>query len=95
MRCYLVMVHGVFEYHVKPLASGFDLIGFYAGRSVLARDEHDATQRAFAQIDTELARLNDDIREGRVSVRVEAEEVERVPLWNLVRRSNRGHTFYA
>ena len=95
MRCYLVMVHGVFDYHVKPLASGFDLTGFYAGRSVYARDERDAALRAFIQINKGLARWSDDIREGLVSVRLEAEDVERVPFWYVLRRSNRGHAFYA
>jgi hypothetical protein len=95
MRCYLVMVHGVFDYHVKPLASGLDLAGFYAGRSVLARDQQDAVQRAFAKVDKGLARWSSDIRDGLVSVRLEADDVEPVPLWYVLRRSNRGHAFYA
>ena len=94
MHCYLVKVHGVFEYHVKPLASGFDLIGFYAGRAVFARTKRDATQRALAQVSQGLVRFSDDTRKGLVSARLEAEDVRCVPFWYALRRPNRGHTFY-
>jgi hypothetical protein len=95
MRCYLVLVHGLFDYHVKPLSSGLDLTGFYAGRSVFAQDEQDAAQRALAKVKNGLARWSTDIRDGLVSVRLEVEDVSRVPLWHVLRRSNRGHTFYS
>jgi hypothetical protein len=94
MRCYLVLVHGVFVYHVKPLPTGLDLTGFYAGRTVFARNEDHATQRAFATVKIGLAKWNIDVRDGLVSTRLDADEVSLVPFWYLFRRSNRAHTFY-
>ena len=94
MRCYLVLVHGIFDYHVKPAPSGMDVEGFFAGRSVLARDEEQAKERAFAKVKSGLAAWNADVRDGLVSVRLDAEDVSRVPFWYVLRRVNRGHTFY-
>ena len=94
MRCYLVLVHGLFDYHLKPLPSGLDFQGFYAGRSVFARDEPHARERAFARVRKGLSAWNADVRDGLVSLRLEAEEISQVPLWYAFRRSNKGHTFY-
>ena len=94
MRCYLVMIHGVFEYHLKPPPSGLDLDGFYAGRSLFARDENEAQQRAFERVKDSLSEWNADIRDGLVSLRLEADYINRVPFWYAFRRSNRSHIFY-
>ena len=94
VRCYLVLVHGIFDYHVKPLPSGMDFEGFFAGRSVLARNKDQAKERAFSKVETGLAEWNADIRDGLVSIRLEAEDVSLVPFWYALRRVNRGHTFY-
>ena len=94
MRCYLVLVHGTFHFHMKPVPTGLDLTGFYAGRSAFARDGRHATESAFASVKRSLAEWNADIRDGLVSTRLEAEEVSSVPFWYVLRRSNRGHIFY-
>ena len=90
----MVMVHGVFEYHVKPPPSGLDLDGFYAGRSLFARNEDEAQQQAFAKLKGSLSEWNVDIRNGLVSLRLEADYINRVPFWYAFRRSNRSHIFY-
>ena len=94
MRCYLVMIHGTFEYHLRPMPSGLDLSGFYAGRSLFACDEIEAEQRAFVSVKRSLSAWNADIRDGLVSLRLEVEEINRVPFWYVFKRSNRGHIFY-
>jgi hypothetical protein len=60
------MVHGVFDHHVTPLVGGFDLSGFYTGRSVIARDQREAIERLFDQIMEGLADGSADIRGGFV-----------------------------
>jgi hypothetical protein len=94
MQCYRVLVHGVFDYNLKPVPSGLDLNGFYAGRSLFARDELEAERRAFLSVRKSLSAWNEDIRDGLVSLRLNADEINRVPFWYVFKRSNRGHIFY-
>lgn len=95
MRCFYVLVHGEFEYLVDPVPSGLDLEGFYASRCLFAHDSEDAIQRALAKVRRGLSKWNSDIRDGLVSVRLDADEVEPCKWWHAFRQFNRGHVFYS
>jgi len=94
MRCFYVLVHGQFAYHVKPAPSGVESEGVFASRCLFAHDEADAVERALGRVRRSLAKWNPDIRDGLISVRLDAEEVEPVEWWKAFYRANRGHVFY-
>jgi hypothetical protein len=94
MRCYYVLVHGKFVYHVKPAPSGIQHEGVFASRCLFARDEDDARDRALRRVNRSLSEYNADIRDGLVSVRLEVEDVEPDSWYKAFYRANKGHVFY-
>lgn len=94
MRCYYVLVHGELQYHLDREATGLQSKGFVAARCLFARNAEEATFKAFAKVTRGLAERNADIRDGLISVKFEAEEVEVTNWWNAFRRFNRSHAFY-
>jgi hypothetical protein len=95
MRCFYVLVHGRFDYHVDPVPTGLDIEGFYASRCLFAHNADEAVQKAFAKVKNGLDDWNTDIRDGLISIRFAADEVEPCAWWHAFRRFNRGHVFYA
>jgi hypothetical protein len=94
MRCYFVLVHGKFVYHVKPAPSGMQHEGVFAARCLFARDEEDARERALCRVKRSLSKYNPDIRDGLISARLEVEEVEPDSWYKAFYRANWGHVFY-
>jgi hypothetical protein len=93
MRIYSVLIHGAFQPHVRLEPSDFQTHGFYTTRWVLARSEAEATEKAFRSATRELNRWP-DLRDGLVSVNMEAEEIGPGSVWPWLRGGGRGFAFY-
>ena len=94
MRCFFVMIHGRFIYHVNPAPSGVKSQGVFAARCLFAQNEADASAKALARVEKSLAKWNPDIRNGLISVSLDVEEVAPEGWWKAFYRANRGHVFY-
>ncbi len=96
MRCFHVLIHGQLTWISEPPASP-DLgrpDGFYCHRFILAADAMKAADKAFHRVRTNLDRRTGWLSEGVVELALEADEVSIAPLYKLLKRENRGHTFY-
>jgi hypothetical protein len=94
VRCFSVLIHGSFRPRLNfgPETSAR---GFYTTRWVVTADERAALVRAFALARGELIASQPDIRDGLVSIEMEAEEVEPGSWWRWLKGGGRGFTFYA
>jgi len=88
-----VLVHGAFTAHVR-LNPEVQARGFYTTRWVFARDEAAAAEKAFNSARSELKKWS-DVRDGLVSVAMDAEDVQATGPWHIVfRGGGRGFAFY-
>lgn len=98
MRCYYVLVHGSLDWLGDRTAQdemgSARPVGFYCHRYLLAADEAEATKTAFQRVLTNLDTKMGWVRDGLATVELEAEEVNPAPIYKLLKRENRGHTFY-
>lgn len=90
--CFRVLIHGDFTARVK-LAPDAHARGFYTTRWVVAFDETTAVRKAFASARRELNWWS-DVRDGLVSVEMEAEEVDFGSWWRWLKGGGRGFAFY-
>jgi hypothetical protein len=99
MRCYYVLVHGGLEWVVdRSAADQFGAMkpeGFYCHRYVLAANEAQAARRAFERVRANLDSQTGWLRQGLATVGLQAEKIEGAPMHKLLKRDNRGHSFYA
>jgi hypothetical protein len=95
VRIFSILVHGVFTSHVELLHAAPPLRGFYTTRWVLARNEAEATERAFRSVRRELNGKWPDLRDGLVSVSMNADEIGPGSLWRWLRGGGAGFAFYA
>src|SRR3954453_13995119 len=99
MRCFYVLVHGTL--HWLPGHSARDEIGttkpagFYCHRYVLAANKAAAIDTALRRVRGNLDREMGWLRDGLVTVELHAEEVAAASMRKLLKRDNRGHTFYS
>lgn len=98
MRCYYVLVHGSLQWAVDRSA-GDDFAamkpkGFHCHRYVLAASEAQAASTAFDRVRANLDSQMGWLRDGLATVELEAQEVEPAPMHKLLKRDNRGHSFY-
>ncbi len=98
MRCYFILVHGKLNWVSERTAS--DAIGakrpagFHSNRFVLASHEAGAVETAFRRVRATLDSQMGWLRDGLATVELEAEEIAGAPIHKLLKRENRGHTFY-
>ena len=92
LKCFRILVHGVFEYHLgqEPRWG----MGFYATRHILAYSESSAAQRAIERIRNKFVKLDCNFASEAISITFEADEVTAVSFFGLLLRVNRGHSFY-
>lgn len=93
MRCFLVLIHGAFRPRLN-FGSEQSARGFYTTRWVVTADEQTAITRAFGSARRELSEEHADIRDGLVSIDMEAEEVAPRSWWRWLKGGGRGFAFY-
>lgn len=95
MRCFYVLIHGRLtwtssvEHETETQPSGF-----YCHRYVLASNQQNATDAAFARVLANLDTQTGWLTKSSVAVELGAEEVRVAPLHKLLKADNGGHTFY-
>ena len=96
MRCFYVLVHGSIEWGSEPEVDDefFRPAGFHCHRYVLASGYKDAAERAFRRVRKNLEKQTGWIGQGLAKLTLEAEELTPAPMSKLMKRDNRGHTFY-
>ena len=96
MRCFYVLVHGKVEWPSDHLQDeeAFTPSGFYCHRYVFASGYEEAAEKAFRRIRKNLERQTGWLKQGLAKLTLEAEELKPAPMHKLLRRDNRGHTFY-
>ena len=96
MRSFYVLVHGSLEWDSDPETDDecFRPAGFYCHRYVLASGYEDAVQKAFRRVRKNLEKQTGWIGQGLAKLTLEAQELTPAPVRKLLRRDNRGHTFY-
>jgi hypothetical protein len=93
VRIFSVLIHGAFNSHLQVQPGAPFARGFYTTRWVLAADEKTAVQEAFRSAEEELNSWS-NVRDGLVSVSMEAEEIGPGSLWRWLRGGGRGFAFY-
>jgi hypothetical protein len=93
VRCFLVIIHGAFRPRLN-FGSEISAEGFYTTRWVVASNEKIAISKAVASARSELVEKQPDIRDGLVSIDMEAEEVESGSWWRWLKGGGRGFSFY-
>jgi hypothetical protein len=93
VRIYSVLIHGAFDAHVRLDPTQVPARGFYTTRWVLARDETIARGKAFRSAREELNEWS-DLRNGLVSVHMDAEEIGPGSIWRWLCGGGRGFAFY-
>jgi hypothetical protein len=93
VRCFLVLLHGAFRPRLN-FGPEISARGFYTTRWVVTSDEQTAIVRAFASARRELQEKHADIRDGLVSIEMEAQEVEPGSWWRWLKGGGRGFSFY-
>jgi len=98
MRCYYVLVHGGLSWQSKP-PQGDNLTsappkGFLCYRYVLAAGEKQAEEITFGRVRDNLDKQTGWLTSGLATLDLEAEEISPAPMHKLLKRENRGHTFY-
>jgi hypothetical protein len=98
MRCFYVLVHGKINWNAELPEIGDPEIarpaGFYCHRFVLAANEREAAEIAFHRVRASLDKESDWLAKGLATIDLEAEETAAAPMHNLLRKENRGHSFY-
>jgi hypothetical protein len=98
VRCYYILVHGRLDWSPGRSANddfgAMKPAGFYCHRYVLAHDEAAAAETAFRRVRDNLDRQMGWLRNGLAVVQLKAENVSTAPMHKLLRRDNRGHSFY-
>lgn len=98
VRCFYVLVHGRLNWRAEPAVAAdpepFRPLGFYCHRYVLASDVEQAKEKAFRRVRENLENQIHWVSEGSATLELEAEEVIDAPIHKLLKRDNRGHTFY-
>jgi hypothetical protein len=98
VRCYYILVHGRLDWvsgrSAKDEFGAMKPAGFHCHRYVLAPHEAGAVETAFRRIRENLDGQTGWLRGGLAKVTLEAERVAPAPLLKLLKREDRGHTFY-
>ena len=96
MRCFYVRVHGSLEWQSDRLEDdeSFTPAGFYCHRYVLASGYKEAAEKAFRRVRKNLEKQTGWMKRGLANLTLEAEELIPAPMHKLLRRDNRGHSFY-
>jgi hypothetical protein len=96
MRCFYVRVHGALDWPDEHIENEdmFTPAGFYCHRYVFASSYQEATEKAFLRVRNSLERQTGWIGQGLAKLTLEAEELAPAPMTKLLRRGNRGQTFY-
>jgi hypothetical protein len=93
VRCFRVLIHGQFERLVQLGPAEVETRGFYTTRWVVADAEQSAIRKAFQSAKLELQQWS-DIRDGLVSIDLEAEDVSPGSWWRWLRGGGKGFAFY-
>jgi hypothetical protein len=93
VNCFQVRIHGEFDVHVAGGSTPWSARGFVTTRWVVAAGVENAVQKAFRSARRELDQWS-DVRDGLVSIRMEADEVRRGSWWRWLRGGGRGFAFY-
>ena len=96
MRCFYVLVRGTLEWECEYAEDEemFTPAGFHCHRYVLARGYEEAAEKAFRRIRKNLEKQTGWLKQGLAKLTLEAEELKPAPIRKLLRRDNRGHSFY-
>lgn len=98
MRCFFILVHGRLSWPAEPALAAdpeaFRPLGFYCHRYVLASDVDQAKEKAFRRVRNNLEKQTGWVSKNSARLEFEAEEVTDAPMHKLLKRDNRGHTFY-
>lgn len=94
MRYFQVLIHGAFRPRLN-FGSELGARGFYTTRWVVTADERTAIAKAINSARRELVQKQADIRDGLVSIEMEAEEVAPASWWRWLKSGGRGFTFYS
>src|SRR3990170_7227530 len=96
MRCFYVLVHGSLEWDSEPEIDDdfFRPAGFHCHRYVLAAGYEDAVKKAFRRVRKNLEKQTGWMGQGLAKLTLEAEELVPAPMHKLLRRGNRGQSFY-
>lgn len=92
MGCFAVLVQGSFS-EPLGLGPGLHARGFYTTRWVVALDRRSATRKALQSIRRDLNQWL-DVRDGRVTVEMEVEEIGPGSWWRWLTRGGRGFSFH-
>ena len=96
MRCFYVLVHGSLEWP-SECSEDEDLFtpaGFYCHRYVLAAGYKEAAEKAFHRVRSSLEKQTGWLSRGPARLTLEAAELAPAPLSKLLKRGNRGQSFY-
>ena len=93
MRCFQVLIHGAFRPRLN-FGAELSAHGFYTTRWVLASDEQTAIKKGFSSARRELLTKQADIRDGLVSMNMEAEEIAPGSWWRWLKGGGGGFSFY-
>ena len=96
MRCFYVLIHGELRWRTDIGADSPEWRpnGFYCHRYVLASGRDDAVQRASVRVRRNLDEQMGWLSRRQATLELDAEEVAPAPIHKLLKRDNRGHTFY-
>ena len=96
MRCFYVLVHGSLEWDCEPEIDEefFRPAGFYCHRYVLASGFKHAAEKALRRVRKNFEKQTGWLAEGRANLTLEAQELTLAPMHKLLRRGNRGQSFY-
>jgi hypothetical protein len=95
MQCYYVFVHGEFNWQVAPAdEDAWQPLGFYCHRYVLASDERQAVEIAFARVRQNLHRKARRLTASDAGLHLQVDEICSAPFHKLLKPDNKGHTFY-
>ncbi|MFL6723890.1 MAG: hypothetical protein ACJ8FC_12405 [Sphingomicrobium sp.] len=97
MRCFYVLVRGSLEWECEPEIDedSFRPAGFHCHRYVLASGFEEAAEKAFRRVRKNFEKQTGWLGRGLVKLTLDAEELTPAPIRKLLRRDNRGHSFYA
>jgi len=96
LRCFYVLVHGKLEWECEHAEDQemFTPAGFYCHRYVFASGFEEAAEKAFRRVRKNLEKETSWLRSGLAKLTLEAEELAPAPMRKLLRRDNKGHSFY-
>lgn len=96
MRCFYVLVHGSLEWPAEHLEDeeSFTPAGFYCHRYVFASGYKEAAEKAFRRVRSSLEKQTGWLNQGLAKLTLEAAELAPAPMRKLLKRGNRGQSFY-